>query len=106
MNPVFETKKSREIYEQSKLGVAIFNANLSIRVVAWILQVKRQTVYNWFDTRRKISHENALKRDALIGVITNLIEKQILPSTEPDQKVATFVQAQFRSAYEARLAAE
>jgi hypothetical protein len=77
---MFITNKRREIYGSSPFSAAIFNADVSIGVIAEVMGVTRQTIYTWFDKNKKVDFASGVKRIALTHALEELIEEGKFPS--------------------------
>lgn len=83
---MFNTKKNREVYENSPFGAAIFNADVSVGMVADIVGVSRQTVYGWFERGKQLSFAHGMRRAALTQALNQLAEEKLIDQLMPKKE--------------------
>jgi len=77
---MYESKKEREVYSRTPLGAAIFNAQLPVKVVADVLNVRRQTIYGWIKGGKDISYSHGIACEVICKIINEGIEQKKLPA--------------------------
>ena len=92
---MFNTKKNREVYENSPFGAAIFNADVSVGMVADIVGVSRQTVYGWFERGKQLSFAHGMRRAALTQALNQLVEEELIKQLMPKKEKIRLITSRY-----------